>query len=180
MPNRYSLKLRFHKKDIEKLAGRYKPVYPDLDHEVVHVFPKQIKARGYFTKSDLETYCRWKSPRTQSRVKQNPADYIEALTRVALSTPNEQLRIEILTLLHGVNWPSASVLLHFAHQEQYPILDYRALWSLGIERGKYTYNFDLWWKYTLFCRQTADETGVSMRTLDQALWQFSKEADSRE
>ncbi len=177
MSRNYHLKLRFNKKDIEKLAGRYEPAYPKLDHEVVNLLPTQIKARGYFTDSDLQTYCLWKSPRTQSRVEQNPADFVEAVTRVALSTPNERLRIEVLVLLYGVNWPSASVLLHFAHQDRYPILDYRALWSLGIERRSVPYNFDLWWAYTSFCRKTADEAGVAMRTLDQALWQFSKESD---
>lgn len=37
-------------------------------------------------------------------------------TRVALSTPSERLRIEVLTLLDGVGWPTASVLLHLTPQ----------------------------------------------------------------
>jgi hypothetical protein len=74
--------------------------------------------------------------------------------------------------LHGVSWPTASVFLHFAGRDRYPILDYRALWSLGIEKP-IAYTFDFWWHYTLFCRKLADEAYVSMRTLDRALWQFS-------
>ena len=30
------------------------------------------------------------------------------------------------------------------------------------------------WQYTCFCRQLVAETGVTMRTLDRALWQYSK------
>ncbi len=176
----FAFKLPFKKSSISNWASRYTPINTSLDNEVVNILPEKIKASGYFTKLELQKYCLWKSPRTQSRVAQNPVDFIEAVTRVALSTPNERLRIEVLVLLYGVNWPSASVLLHFAHHERYPILDYRALWSLGIERASVPYNFDLWWAYTAFCRKTADEAGVSMRTLDQALWQFSKEADSLE
>jgi hypothetical protein len=37
------------------------------------------------------------------------------------------------------------------------------------------YDFKFWSAYTEACRKLSDETGVSMRTLDRALWQFSKE-----
>jgi hypothetical protein len=74
--------------------------------------------------------------------------------------------------------PTASVLLHLARQT-YPIIDYRALWSLGIDPPPAYYSFEFWWKYTRACRSLADEAGVSMRTLDRALWQYSKELQSQ-
>lgn len=77
-------------------------------------------------------------------------------------------------LLDGVSWPVASVLLHFGSCDRYPILDFRALWSLRIKVPK-QYDFGFWWAYTLYCRSLADEHNVSMRTLDRALWQYSKE-----
>jgi hypothetical protein len=84
------------------------------------------------------------------------------------------LRIEVLTLLAGVSWPTASVILHFFHREQYPILDVRALWSLQCDPpGEYDIPF--WESYTSSCRSLAQKAGVSMRTLDRALWQYSKE-----
>jgi hypothetical protein len=49
--------------------------------------------------------------------------------------------------LHGVNWPMASVMLHFAGREPYPVLDFRALWSLNVPKPSF-YTFDLWWAYT--------------------------------
>lgn len=175
MTKNYPFKLRFNKNDIKELAGRHVPLDKSLDDEVVNILPSQIKARGYYTKQDLQKYCLWKSPRTKSHVAENPADFVEEVTRTALSTNNERLRIEVLVLLHGVNWPSASVLLHFGYEDLYPILDFRALWSLGVERGSVPYNFDLWWVYTSYCRKIAKEAGVSMRALDLALWQYSKE-----
>ena len=172
MADQYSFKLHFNKRAIRKWSERHQPE----DHlDVVTLFPPQVRERGYYTKSELQRYCYWKSPRTQPRVAQNPEDYVEAITYTALSTPNERLRIEVLLLLYGVNWPSASVLLHFGHKERYPILDFRTLWSLGIDKRKVKYNFDLWWEYTLFCRNLADEVHVTMRELDLALWQYSKE-----
>lgn len=152
------------------------PHYPaEYDHEIESVLAPTVRKRGYFTKPEFERICHWKTPRSQPKVASNSAEYIEAVTRTALSTESEQLRIEVLTLLNGVSWPTASVILHFCHREAYPILDVRALWTLGVEASQVTYNFDLWWEYTKVCRALATQTGLSMRELDRALWQYSKE-----
>src|SRR5437773_881772 len=76
--------------------------------------------------------------------------------------------------LDGVDWPTASVLLHFCDRQPYPVLDFRALWSLGISHPP-TYTFEFWWAYASFTRQLAASSGESMRTVDRALWQYSKE-----
>jgi hypothetical protein len=54
-------------------------------------------------------------------------------------------------------------------------LDIRALWSLGIDANTVPYSFELWSDYTLFCGKLAQETNVTMRELDRALWQYPKE-----
>lgn len=105
----------------------------------------------------------------------NPANYMEAVIQTALSTPNERLRIEVLLLLKGVRWPTASVVLHFCHSEPYPILDFRSLWSLGVDANTMAYKFEFWNEYTQYCRKIAKDAGVSIRELDRALWQYSKE-----
>jgi hypothetical protein len=99
---------------------------------------------------------------------------VEAVTRTAASATNERLRIEVLRLLKGVNWATASVILHFGVRDPYPILDYRALWSLGYDEPP-SYDFDFWWSYVGFTRDLAAEQSVSMRALDRSLWQFSKQ-----
>jgi hypothetical protein len=88
------------------------------------------------------------------------------VTRTALATPDDRLRIEVLRLLRGVDWPTASVILHFAHTDRYPILDFRALWSLGADDPP-AYGYELWAAYTMACRRLADQCRVSMRTLDR-------------
>ena len=157
--------------EIRPLAGRYEyGAGDDLPDQIAET----VRPRGYFTKDEFVQLCEWKSPRTRSHAQSNSALYVEEVTRIALSTPVERLRVEILTLLDGVSWPTASVILHFTHSDPYPILDYRALWTLGVEKPP-TYGFDLWWAYTQYCRELAREVGVSMRGLDRALWQYSKE-----
>jgi len=165
-------RIRFEPGLINELAARYD--YPSENHIEHGIAPRSIRA-GFFTKPDFLDLCRWKTPRSQSKCNKNSEKFIREVTGIALSTKNERIRIGILTLLHGVSWPTASVILHFTHNDPYPILDYRALWSLGVEKRPNVYTFDLWWAYTEYCRELAKENAVSMRVLDRALWRYSKE-----
>ena len=134
---------------------------------------REARDRGYYQEEEFYQVCEWKSKRIRSRVRNNSTDFIEATTGTALTSQSEQLRIEVLTLLRGVSWPMASVLLHFGHRDPYPILDYRALWSLGIDRP-IRYSFALWNRYTKYCRGLSERNQLTMREVDRALWQYSK------
>lgn len=97
-----------------------------------------------------------------------------AATRTALGHPDEAVRMEALLGLEGVGAPTASTLLFAAFPDDYPILDVRALESLGVKaRSQYPVSF--WLAYLSACRELARATGVSIRTLDKALWQHSRE-----
>lgn len=165
-----SFTLHFPLADIPHWAARYDAAY-DADIEAM---APTARARGRLTLAELGQLGRWKSPRIGPRLAANDEAYVEAVTAVALTTPSEPLRIEVLTLLSGVGWPMASVVLHWCHTDPYPILDFRALWSLGVAPLP-NYDFPLWRPYTDHCREMAAAAGVSMRDLDRALWQFSKE-----
>jgi hypothetical protein len=150
-------------------------LYPvEFDKRVEEVIGPRVRKRGYFKQDEFIELCHWKTPRSQQRIKSNPEDFIKDVTQTALTTSSERLRIEVLMLLNGVSWPTASVLLHFGYDNLYPILDFRALWSLGVDASQVRYNFDFWWEYTQFCRKLAHDAKVSMRELDRALWQHSK------
>ena len=92
---------------------------------------------------------------------------------IALASADDQAKIDTLRSLDGVGWPTASVILHFCDRRPYPILDYRALWSVGFDEPPH-HTFALWAAYTEFTRRLARSQGVDMRTLDRALWQFAK------
>jgi hypothetical protein len=145
-------KLRFDQEEIVKWANRY-PI--ESDSKVEKIIAPQVHALRLYTKTQFITICHWKTSRSKHLIESNEEDYIKELTQIALSTLDERLRIEVLTLLTGVSWPTASVLLHFGHTDMYPILDFRSLWSLGMEKPPEQYNFSFWWEYTLFCRQVA-------------------------
>lgn len=163
--------LRFEPKQIRELADHYQ--YED-DLHVLEI-GRCARTAGQFNFKDFLTVCRWKTSRSQSKCRKNTPEEVAEITRLALSTSIERLRIEVLRCLHGVEWPTASVLLHIAHHDPYPILDRRALWSLGFEKAPPLYSFHFWWQYVQTCRSLAQESGVDMRTLDRAMWQYSKE-----
>ena len=173
VPNVPEFRPRFPLSEVLYWASRY--AYAD-DAEV-EAIGDRARERGWFTRDEFLTVARWKTPRSRKRCE-NDAARVKDITQRALSSPDERQRIEILTQLRGVEFPTASVLLHLAHRDPYPIIDYRALWSLGVENPPATYSFAFWRAYTQTCRSLAKDAGVRMRTFDRALWQFSKERQS--
>lgn len=144
------------------------------DREIETVVAPAARERGFLTVSDFYALCDWKSPRSRQRVRSNPAARVEEATRLALSAVDDGLKAGILQLLEGVSWPTASVILHWCDRAPFPILDYRALWTLGLDAPP-AYTLPFWASYVAFTRALAAKAGVDMRTLDQGLWQYSKE-----
>ena len=137
----------------------------------------KVQKNGYIEKDLLGRITRWKAGRNIHADKNCDA-YVKEITTYALKANNERTRIEVLTCLDGVLFPTASAILHFFHKGRYPILDVRALWSVGFEEeeiAKTKYTFSFWWDYVSFCRETAARNDASMRTLDMSLWQYSKD-----
>lgn len=66
------------------------------------------------------------------------------------------------------------MLLRFAFPERHQIIEWRALDSLGRLDGP-PYPIAYWLSYVDACRELARQAGVSMRVLDTALWQYSRE-----
>jgi hypothetical protein len=159
------------------LADRYTEKQGEKEREAERHIEEEIapavRSSGFYTKEQFLALCHWKTPRTQPRCATNDESWIREVTALALKTDCERLRIEVLTLLNGVGWPTASVLLHFGHSEHYPILDFRALSSLSIPEPRADYTFPFWRGYVEICRNLAAQCSVPMRTLDRALWRFS-------
>jgi hypothetical protein len=168
---KYRFALRFLPSQIPRWASRYS--YPGEDL-IVGTLGPTVRKRGYLLRGEFLHLCRWKTPRSQPRCAKNTSAKVHEATAIALATHDDRAKMYILRTLTGVAWPTASVILHFCDRRPYPILDYRALWSLGYRKPP-TYSFDFWLAYTAFTRNLARSTHNDMRTLDRALWQYSKE-----
>lgn len=118
--------------------------------------------------------CAWKTVRSRPKVAANSEAAIVDATGRAFAAGDEATRIAALLELEGVGVPTASTLLYFAFPDDYPILDVRALESLGV-KSRSTYPVNFWLEYLDACRELSRRTGVTLRTLDKALWQYSKD-----
>lgn len=163
--------LQFDLDEIPAIAGRYS--YPGEGRIAEEIAPI-VRKRGHYTRDEFVEVCGWKTRRSRSRVSRNTEEDVVEATRFALSTSSERLRILTPTTLSGVQWATSSVLLHFGHRDRYPILDWRALEAMGIT-GPVSYSVLLWSAYVAACRAIDDQTGFGMRTIDRAMWQWSKE-----
>jgi hypothetical protein len=163
--------LRLKPADIRTTAERYE--YQNDDAPLAALAPR-IRTNRFLSLNDLRAVVQWKAPRAAHHVDANSEAVVVEVTGFALRAKQEESRIQSLQILTGVNWPTASVILHFFHEDDYPILDFRALWSLGVDAVP-RYSFPLWHEYTTYMRNLASTMNVDMRLLDRALWQFSKE-----
>lgn len=164
-------RLRFPTSDVQHWADRYSYA----DDSDVRAIGANAGRKGWYSRVEFLDVMFWKTKRTQTLCALNTEASVVKATSVALSADDERLRMRALTSLHGVAVPTASVLLHIAHRDPYPIVDFRALWSLGLDAEPRHYSFAFWWAYTQTCRALAAEAGVTMRTFDRALWQYSRE-----
>lgn len=149
-------------------------VYQEREKNLIENVAPRTRELGFLTKSDFLLLCCWKSPRPKPHYLANSEDEIRLATQRAYSSASERERIESLDSLRGVSYPVASAILHMTHPDTYPILDYRALWTLGIDIAP-KYDFDFWLTYTQYFRRLVTEWGIAPRELDRALWQFSRE-----
>jgi hypothetical protein len=162
--------LQFPAELIPSLAARF----PSADDGVARAAGRAARRRGHYTRKEFILVCAWKTARSRPKVARNSDKDVEVATRAALGDADEAARMNALTTLDGVGVPTGSTLLYFAHPDSYPILDVRALQSLG-SRPRSVYPVSFWLEYLDCCRTLARSAGVSIRTLDKALWQYSKE-----
>jgi hypothetical protein len=163
--------LRFPTAKLPQWAARYTA---EVDDPILRV-ADGARRRGYLTRREFLLLGDWKSPRSRPRRMRNPEGLVREATGLALGARNEELKIGVLRILDGVDWPTASAILHLCDRGKYPILDVRTLWSAGIDRASAAVTFERWLAYALFTRRLARSSGLSMREIDRALWQYSKE-----
>lgn len=163
---------------IKEYVGKYDERYQGTSDELVENEVKAWLENNRFL--DRERFIKlgmWKSPRPKRHYEANDERKVKEITMSSFQTENEFQRLESLLGMNGglkgVSYPVASVILHFAFPDRYSILDFRALWSLGWEQPT-DYSFAFWQKYCQEIKRISDGTGQSLRTVDKALWEYSK------
>lgn len=137
-----------------------------------------VEDNGYLTKCELMEMARWKDRFAPSHIKCNSPEHIKAVTRDAFRPGDDWDKLEKLMGhyggLHGVGQSIASTILHLYDPERYPIFDPHALRSIRINKEDVEGDKKFWKEYVKLCQAKAKCHGVCMRTLDRALYKFSK------
>jgi len=168
---RYKFSFNKDKKSIQKLSENYD--YP-LEECIVQI-TKNAKRRGYYKKNEFRSVCFWKiGPRKINKWTNNSEKDIVEITKKALKQPDTEKAIKILEELSGVGRGIASTLLHFGHENPFPIIDKYAIFAAYKEKLNY-YSYKLWDQYVKDCREFAEKRKIEMRILDKALWVYGKE-----
>src|ERR1700678_3215167 len=102
--------LRFGCNEVGPLAVRYTSCQSKAEREaearIVEMAPTFKKNGCYLTAQFLALFY-WKTPRSQPRCAANDEQFIREVTSLVVEAESERLRIEVLTLLDGVGWPTA-------------------------------------------------------------------------
>ncbi len=171
--------MTINKRTILECAQAYNNNWNTNDELIEKRMKDILRTQRYLTRDNLREIGLWKSPRAKKHYNSRENDdlTVEEITRFAFATKSERARIGSLLTLRGVSWAVASAILHFAFADKYPIWDFRVLWSLGwYRRGKApAYNFRLWQRYCSRVREISSRHGLSIRTVEKALWMYSKE-----
>lgn len=165
--------MNFNAKNIIKYVKCYDCQYNEKAKKTEMELKKWLKRHDHLTKEKFLEICCWKAPRAFHHFKANSENEIIELTRKSFKASDECARIVSLVELNGVGYPIASAILHFKFPNKYPILDFRALESLGYKK-RMTYNCKFWQEYVDKLRGLSKRFHVSMRELDKALWAHSK------
>ncbi len=167
--------LQFDSSEIAALAARYGY---EQDDEAFKAGSNIVG--GNYSRDNLKIIVHWKSPRKIAYIDDNTdIEIARALRFAGDSRTSERSAVDVLDRLHGVGVPIASAILTTMFPEKYTIIDFRALESLGIVKAP-TGSVHYYLNYLTKCRELARKHNVPLRTLDRALWQWSKENGARE
>jgi hypothetical protein len=120
-------RLRFAESQVPRWATRY--VNTANDGSLREGLRSVVLTRGYLNKDEFLAICGWKTQRTKSRCASNDKFAIRTISRAAFAIHDESLKMDLLRTLVGVEWPTASTLLHFCDKRpDIGRLD-RALWQ---------------------------------------------------
>ena len=164
--------LQFDRSEIAELVRRY-----EFEEDTAAQEAGKRIAAGDYRRSHLETIYEWKTKgRGRSRLELNTDDEITDALKLAVQARTDRAALAVLKGLHGVDVPVASAILTAINPSRFTIIDFRALEALGVTDVVST--VDLFISYCAFCRNLANECKLSLRDLDRALWQWSKERSS--
>ena len=166
-----NLRLMFPMEKIEYWASEYGYRKEDA---VAFEAGKRIREVDY-SRKNLEKIVEWKSERRKALIGNNTDEEIRDALTLALAAKEPRSALAVLIGLSGVALPMASAIMTtIDDRDRFTIVDWRALEALGEPDADYSQMRVYLYAYLPTCQRIAAEVGVSLRTLDEALWAWSE------
>lgn len=153
------------------------PYYEDSKTKELFCITRNLE---FLSKEVLLKILKWKSPRPLRFYNENDEDYIKNITQLAFQQNDDRIKIHILTVLKGVNYPSASAILMFKNPKLFPVLDIR-VWKQLYKNNLVTVNprgigftLDQWISYLKILRSFANKHNISVREVEKKLFDYDK------
>lgn len=160
------------RQDARRLAAQYRENAPEFQKEGDAFKAGERLAAGDYSRDNLITIVKWKSPRPIPHIKRNSKSDIKEYVGWALKAAQSESIAEAVAALcelDGVEVAMASAILTAFDPTKFTIIDYRALESLGCNATS-PYSVGLYMRYLKHCIGLSKRWGIPLRELDQALW----------
>ena len=194
-------RLPFSKAELQRAVEAYKQQTSQMEPRTLDVdslwdeesrmlaeFPETFQEAGCIPERHyLKVLTNWKGPGLWDDLAQeNTREELRNITSEAYGLASDETTLEpdivreqlkILSELDGISAPMGSVLLTFWHPEFYTVMDQRAVASLiaaTFWNGKREANIYEYPQYLTRCHVISEETGLSLRDIDRALWQMGE------
>lgn len=175
MINIETLKLYHPKTSDDEETNRLKSDFAALRKE---------RSLFYLTGDDLDKVLKWKLRgqygRQFQRRKDNTDEIVKSVTELGLNICHDdknyelELRLKILTALHGVEIPVASAILALVYPEEYAVID-RLNWCVLYDEAKASFTINQYKKYLLDIKSLAEKLKWYPQEVDSAIWAYAEE-----
>lgn len=156
-------------------ANRLKSYFSDLRKE---------RSLFYLTRDDFDKILKWKLRgqygRQFEKRKDNTDETIKSVTELGLNICHNdknyelELRLKILTALHGVEIPVASAILALVYPEEYAVID-RLNWCVLYDENRTSFTVNQYKQYLSDIKSLAEKLNWYPQEVDLAIWAYAEE-----
>jgi len=156
--------------------------YDQVEESAIRAWLSKVGEPKYLNKEYFVRLGRWKTKRQTPRYEENDEDEVEEKTRAAYLASDKLVKLNTLRGakggLRGVGVAVAATILHYLQPDEFAIFDYHVRNTLNMA-GHWSREIDddsdeAWLDYLGVMHQLSGDLGVSLRTLDKALFAFDK------
>ncbi|MGH7244744.1 MAG: hypothetical protein ACREJD_15125 [Phycisphaerales bacterium] len=158
--------------------GLYRARYNLLD-DMASAAAHSARARGHLALNEFLAIATWKLASSGSTAFEQATEReVVEHSRAAFAAHQDDLTaLHHLDQIRGIGFRAATAIMHITFPEHYPMLDQRAMRSLGLSQTQVDSliaddaNLRTYWpEYAQACRTLAKTLDVTLRQLDRALW----------